>query len=84
MNAIKFKPLHPKFSLHESVREFITILGYSYASIDLIFTSQPNLILDSGVNACLHPNCHYQVLFAKFDFQVYCPPPHGRQVWNCK
>ena len=34
--------------------------GDSSSCIDLIFTSQPNLVMKSGVHSSLHPNCHHQ------------------------
>ena len=40
--------------------------GYSTSCIDLIFNSQPNLLIESGVHPSLHPNCHHQIVFAKF------------------
>ena len=37
------------------------ILHNSSECIDLIFTSQPNLIIESGVHPSLHSNCHHQL-----------------------
>ena len=44
--------------------------------------SQPNMVMDSGVHASLHPHCHYQLIFAKFDLKVFYPPPYERTVWH--
>ena len=60
------------------------ILENSSFCIDLIFTSQPNLITESGVHPSLHPNCHHQVIYAKFNLKVYYPPPYEREVWHYK
>ena len=38
--------------------------------IDLIFASQPNLIIESGVHPSLHPNCHHQLIYVKFKFTI--------------
>ena len=38
------------------------ILESSSSCIDLIFTSQPNLVMNSGVRSSLHPNCHHQII----------------------
>ena len=40
--------------------------------------------MDSGVHASLHVNCHHQIIFAKFNFQIYYPPPYERAVWHYK
>ena len=36
-------------------------LRNSSSCIDLIFTDQPNLIVDSGVHPSLYPKCHHQI-----------------------
>ena len=33
----------------------------SSPSIDLMFTSQPNLLIESDVHSLLHENCHHQI-----------------------
>ena len=43
------------------------MLDSSSSCIDLIFTSQANLALESDVQLSLNTNCHYQLVFAKFD-----------------
>ena len=50
--------------------------------IDLIFTSQPNLITESAVHPSLHPNSHHQIIFAKFNQEIYYPPPYFCDVWH--
>ena len=32
----------------------------------------------------LHPNCHHQVSYAKFNLKVHYPPPCERVVWHYK
>ena len=54
----------------------------SSSCIDLIFTSQPNLVVESGVHPSLHPNCHHQIVFAKFNLMISYPPPYSREVWH--
>ena len=52
--------------------------------IDLIFTDQPNLSVNSGVHASLHPNCHHQIVHSSFNFNISYPPPYQRLVWDYK
>ena len=47
----------------------------------LVLTSQTNLVMESGVHSSLHPNCHHQVVFAKFNLFLLYPPPYERNVW---
>ena len=54
----------------------------SSSCIDLIFNSQPNLLIESGVHPSLHPNCHHQIVFAKFNLDIVYPPPYEREIWH--
>ena len=53
--------------------------------IDLTFTSQPNLTIESSVHSSLHPaNCHYQIVYAKFNLQIHFASPYSLEIWHCK
>ena len=54
----------------------------SPSCIDLIFTDQPNLIIESGVQATLSNTCHHQIIYAKISFKIYNPPSYKREVWH--
>ena len=73
--------LTSKFGLSQIIIEYTHILENSRSYIDLLFTSQPNMVMDSGVHASLHPHFHHQIIFAKFDLKVFYPPPYERTVW---
>ena len=60
------------------------ILPQSSSCIDLIFTDQPNYVIDCGTHPSLHPNCHHQITFCKLNLKVEYPPPYERLVWNFK
>ena len=47
----------------------------SSSCIDLIFTDQPNLSVNSGVHASLHPS---------FNLNISYPPPYQRLIWDYK
>ena len=59
--------LTSKFGLSQITTEPTYILENSRSRIDKLFTSQPNIVIDSGVHASLHPHCHHQIIFAKSD-----------------
>ena len=67
--------------LHQLINKPTHLPDKSSSCIDLIFTFQPNLVMESGVQPSLHPNCHHQLVFAKFDLSIYCPPPYEGTVW---
>ena len=73
--------LRSQFEFHQV--EPTHILDTS-SCIDLIFTSQPNLITESGVHSSLRSNCHHQSIFVKFTLEVVYPPPYMQEVWHYK
>ena len=70
------------YGLTQIINEPTHILEDSSSCIDLVFTSQPSMVLDSGVHFSLHPNSHCQIVFAKFNSKVFYPPPYKRHVWH--
>ena len=50
--------------------------------IDLMFTNEPNLIVDSGVHPSIHQNCHHQVNHCKLNVNIDLPPSYDCHVWD--
>ena len=73
-----------QYGLLQVIREPAHILGNTLSFIHLPFTSQPNLITESGVHPSLHPNCHHQIVNAKINLQIYFPSPYLPEVSNWK
>ena len=73
-----------QFGLHQLINEPTDLLQNSSPCINLIFTSQPNIVVKSSVHPFLHPNCHHQIIFAKFNLKIYYQPPYLRKVWYYK
>ena len=71
-----------QFSLLQVINEPTHILGSSSSCIDLIFTSKPNLMTESGFHPSLYPNSHHQIIFAKFNLKILFPPLYFRDVGN--
>ena len=72
--------LTSQFGLPQIIKEPTQILENSSYCIDLIFSTQPNMVLESGVHHLLHQNCHHQMIFAKSNFKMYYPPPYERTI----
>ena len=70
------------FDLHQLIHDPTHILGKPLSCIDSIFTSQTNMVVNSGVPFSLLANCHQQILFTKFDSKIYYPPLYEREVWH--
>ena len=80
--GISVESIMSHFGLHRIINEPTHILKNSSSCIDLIFTSQPNLSVESGTLPSLHPNCHHQIIYTKFNLEVLYPPPYTRKVWH--
>ena len=57
-----FDTITKQYGVHQVIKKPTHTLDNSSNCIDLIFTSQPNLIIESGVYPSLHPNCHHQIV----------------------
>ena len=79
VHKLSFLPLNMLMS--QVIKEPTHILGNSEFCIDLMLTSQPN-IMDSGVHPSLYCNCNHQISYAKFDLKVFYPPSCERTVWH--
>ena len=38
--------------------------------------------MESGVHLLLHPNCHHQITYAKFNLKIHYLPPYEQEIWN--
>ena len=70
------------FGFSQKITEPTHILENSRSFIESLFTSQPNMVMDSRVHASLHSHCHHQIIFAKFDLKVFYSRPYERNVWH--
>ena len=78
----KIDGLTSNFGLQQLIKEPTHIIGNSSSCIDLLFCSQPNLVMESGVHPSLHTSCHHQIIYAKFKLKIYYPPPYEREIWH--
>ena len=79
INTIEGSHLHSltsSNSFSQLVNEPTHIQTNSLSCIDLIFTNQPNLSVNSGVHSSLHPNCHHQIVHTSFNLDIYYPQPY--------
>ena len=69
------------YGLRQLIQELTHILNSSSSFVYLIFTSQPNLVMESGARSSLPRNCHHQVVFAEFNLSVLYPLSYKRTAW---
>ena len=82
--GLKLLSLTSSNGFTQLIHEPTHIHGNSSPCIDLVFTDQPNLLVNSGVHASLHPNCHHHITHSNFNLNIYYPPPDQRLIWDYK
>ena len=80
IEGLKLFSLTSSNGLSQLINEPTHIQTNSTSCIDLIFTDQENLCVNSGVHSSLHPYCHNQIIYFSFDLNIYYPPPYQRLV----
>ena len=80
---LKIDAITSQFGLQQLINEPTHLTGNSPWCIDLIFTSQPNLVTKSGVHYSLYSNCHHQIVLTKFILKFFYPASYEREIWHC-
>ena len=81
----KSEPKTSQFGLQQIINEPTHIQGNSASCIDLFFSSQPNMVMSSGIHSSRHQNiCHRQIIFAKFNLKVHYRPIFENEVCHFK
>ena len=76
-----FEIMTSDLGLHQLISEPTHLMNESKSCIDLIFSDQPNLIIESGVHPSLHELCHHQIVYGKLSISNVTLPPHMRRIW---
>ena len=80
----KIPNLTSQYGLKQIINQSKYILNNSSSCIDLLFTSQRNLVMESGVHSSLHLNCDHRIIYARFNLKIYYPPSYEREIWHKK
>ena len=78
----KIEGITSQFGLQQLINEPTHHTRNSFSCNDLIFASQPNLLMEPGVHSSLHESCHHQIIYAKCNFKIYYPPLYEREIWH--
>ena len=79
---LKIDTITSQFGLQKTIIEPTCLTSNSPSCIDLMFTSQANLVMESCFQSSLHPICHHQIVFAKINLKIYYPLPYEREIWH--
>ena len=82
IEGTQLESLTSVYGFHQLISQPTHLLPQTSSCIDLIFTDQPNLIVDSGVHPSLHSNCHHQITYCKINLNIEYPPPYEGLVWD--
>ena len=72
------------YGLQQVILDPTHLLPNSSSRIDHIFSDQPNLVVDIGVDPSLHVKRHHQIIHYKFNLMIVYPPLYERLVWDYK
>ena len=70
------------YRMKQIISEPSHTLQHSSSCIDLIFTNQPNIVMDSRVDSPLHSKCHHEIIYSKLNLKIVYPPLYIRKIWN--
>ena len=65
--------------MKQLIQEPTDFLENVSSCIDLIFTNQPNIVLDSGVHSSLNPKCHHQIIYS---MKIEYSPLYTCEIWD--
>ena len=70
------------YGLNQLIKTPTHLLQNSATCIDLAFTNQPHLAMESGVHSSLSSMCHHEIVFTKLNLKVEYPPPYELVFWD--
>ena len=66
------------YNFHQLISELTHLLPQSNSCVDLLFTDQPNLVVNCGTHASLNSKCYHQITHCKLNLNIEYPPPYER------
>ena len=80
--GVSIDDLTSSYGLKNLIAEPTHIHPTSSSFINLLFTNEPNMVVNSGVFPSIHQSCHHQIIFAKVNLKNCYPPPCTRRIWD--
>ena len=70
------------YGLNQLIKTPTHLFQNSALCIDLVFTNQAHLVMESGVHSSLSSTCRNEIVFAKLNQKAKYPPPYERVFWD--
>ena len=80
--GLKLLSLTSANGVYQLINEPTNLQTSNSSCIDLIFTDQPKLSVNSGVHGSLHPNYHHQIVHSSFNLNMSYLLSYQRLVWD--
>ena len=80
--GISIDNLTSSYGLKQLIAKPTHILPTSSSWIDILFTNQSNMVVNSGVFPSIHQSCNHQIVFAKVNLKIFYPPPYTQRIWD--
>ena len=77
-----FESFTSSLDLHQLVSEPTHFIGNSKSCIDLIFTDEPNLFVETEVHPSIDSLCHHNIISGKINIRCPPVPPFNSQIWH--
>ena len=79
----KIEDLMSSLNLSQTISKLTNFAPHKNPTyIELVFTDQANLVLQSGTRPSLDPKCHHDIIHCKINYKIPPPPPHERTIWH--
>ena len=59
-------------------------INESSSCIDIIFSSNPSLTKNCGIEHSIYDKCHHNIIYGTLNFKVPLLPPYYREIWVYK
>ena len=79
-DGTQIDPITSLYGMKQLISKPAHILQHSSSCIDFIFTNQPTIVMDSGVDSSLHPKYHYKIIYPKLNLKIEYPPPYIHKI----
>ena len=80
----KIDDITSQFGMQQLINEPTHIFRALSSCIDLIFVSQPNIVMESGAHFSLDQKCHHKIISVKLHLKIDYPPPYKLDIWHNK
>ena len=80
--GVSIDNLTSSYGLKQLIAKPTHILPTSSSCIELLFTNQSNMVVNSGVFPSIHQRFHPHIVFAKVTLKIFYPSPYTRRIWD--